>query len=76
MCICFRFIEWSTVRNWVVPQNLHVWVEDSVPKTEMDWGPGILGTGSLSHRIICPFSWSRMKDAPRNAAPCLGGTER
>lgn len=26
-------------------QNWHVWVEESAPRTEMGWGPGIWGQG-------------------------------
>lgn len=63
------------VRNWVVAQNWHVWVEDSAPRTEIGWGSGIVGIGPLPHRTICPSSWSRMRDAPRNAFLYLEGTE-
>ena len=63
------------VRNWVVAQNWHVWVGDSAPRTEMGWGSGILGTGPLPHRTICPSFWSRMRNAHRNAFVCLEGTE-
>lgn len=67
--------KWIRVRNWVVAQNWHVWVETSAVRTEMGWGSGILGTGPLPHRTICPSSWPRMKDALRDAFLCLEGTE-
>lgn len=74
--VYFGLIKWCMFRNWVVVQNWHVWVEDAAQRTEIGWGPGMLGTRLLPHRTICLFSWSRMKDAAGNAALYLEKIER